>query len=173
MDITIQTISQIAITISLIIAIFQLQFLRKQMKSQHDWNRRITGIEFAVFVDPAVREINVKLEKHLHIWSRSPGEISLSEIQKLASQEYPEIMVDLQFVLGSFLKTTSGIKHGVADERICRDLRGGLLVHYYRFFCRFIEDLRKIRGDQSIYESLEFYAKKWDQNTVSLRKPTG
>jgi hypothetical protein len=173
MDISIQTISVLVIATGVVVAILQLNAIKRQIKAQHDWNRRVTALKFTFSDDPHVREVRARLDEHLKIGSRSSGEINIQEIHKLSNDNYPEISTDLPFVLGKLEATCVAIKNGVADEQTCKDMIRGVVVLYYRFFSQYIDDMRKLRNNDKLYEFLEHYARKWDKKTMSNREFTG
>jgi len=52
------------------VAILQLRALRKQIKAQHEWNRRVTALDYTFSKDPMMREIRHRLEMALNLSSR-------------------------------------------------------------------------------------------------------
>lgn len=175
MEVIIQIITLCVITVGVIVGLFQLRHLHQQLKAQHDWNRRVTALRYSFSDDPHIREIRSKLDEHLKIGTRRAGEISLEEIQKLPKSQYPDIRTDLQYVLGRLESMCVAMKNSIVDEQTCKDMLKGVVILYYRFFSQYIENIRKIRNNQKIYEHLETYARKWDEKNkeITVRPPTG
>lgn len=171
---TIPIITLIVIIIGAIMGIYQLCLISKQIKAQHDWNRRSTSLNFSFSDDPHIREIRSKLDEHLNIMSRRQGEISLEDIDNLSEGQYPHIRTDIQFMLGRLEMMCIAMNNYVADEQVCKDMLKGVVILYYRFFSQYIEDTRVSRNNQKIYENLESYARKWDEtnNIMDRRPPT-
>ncbi|MCW5200437.1 DUF4760 domain-containing protein [Desulfobulbus sp. F4] len=155
-------ISDVIIGGSLIVGIIQLILLRKQLKGQHDWNRRVTALQFSFSEQPEMREIRARLAKKLGLFTRPPGEISLKEIQKLENED-PAIRGDLQYVLGRLTAMCAAINNNIVDEQVCKDLQKGSVIRYFRFFRQYVDDVRTLSNNQRVYECLEQYAKKWEQ----------
>lgn len=55
-----------------------------------------------------------------------------------------------------------GIRKGIVDENVLRDVIGDRLVVVYGRARGLIEDLRNQANDREYYEHFEFIAKKWD-----------
>lgn len=165
-----QIISTIVIAATLVCVIMQIHLLRKQMKAEHDWNRRVTALKYSFSEEPQMREIRSRLAKELRIFSRPPGEITLEEIQKLEEKD-PTVRGDLQYVLGRLASMCAAIKNNIVDEKVCKDLQKGSVIRYFRFFRQYIEDVRRLSNNPRIYECLEYYANKWEQE--DKKKPTG
>ena len=155
-----------------IIAWIQLKLLRKQIKAQHDWNRRVSSLQYSFSSDPQIREVRSKLDKHLGIHVNKTREINLEEIEKLSKETYPHIMTDIQFILGRIESMCVAIKNGIVDEQTCKDMLRGIVIQYYRFFRQYIEKTREIRTNPKIYIYLQHYAQKWENNSLELRKKT-
>lgn len=174
MEVILQSITLFVITIGGMVGILQLYLLQQQMKAQHDWNRRVTTLRYSFSDNTHIREIRSKLDKHLKIASRQPGEISLEEIQKLSKSQYPSIRTDLQYLLGHLENMCVAMKNSIIDEQTCEDMLKGIVILYYRFFSQYIDDVRKIRNNPRIYEHFEAYARKWDERKeLKTRTPTG
>jgi hypothetical protein len=159
---------------SLIIAIIQIYLLRRQLKAQHDWNRRVTSLHFSFSEHPEMREVRSKVEKKLGLFSRPPGEINLKEIQQLEEND-PNIRGDLQYVLGRLAAMCAAINNNIVDEQVCKDLQKGSVIRYFRFFRQYIEDVRRLSNNPRVYECLEQYARKWEQEdnpAIPKREPT-
>ena len=174
-NLIIQVSTLVVIAIAAIIGIRQLQILHMQIKAQHDWNRRITALRYSFSADPHIREIRSKLDDHLKITSRPSGEISIEEIEN-SKKEYPNIVIDLQFMLGRLENMCVAIRNSIADEKTCKDLVAGTTIHYYRFFRQYIDNARQLRNNPAIYENLEFYARRWEEESTiepPQRLPTG
>lgn len=171
----IQLVTALILIGSLVVAIFQLRLLRKQIKAEHDWNRRVTALKYSFSESPSLRAIRSRLEHNLQIFTRRPGEITLEEIERLEREKYPNIRADIQFVLGRLASMCAAINNQIIDEKVCKDLMQGTVISFYRFFRQYIEDVRKLRNNKRIYECLEFYALKWEQQETNLKKrePTG
>jgi len=172
---TIQILTLFVIAVGAIVGIVQLHLLRKQIRADHDWNRRVTSLRFSFSDDPGIAEIRSRLDEHLKVGTRRPGEISLEEIQKLSNTEYPNIRTDLQCVLGRLESMCIAIKNSIVDEQVCEDMLRGVVILYYRFFSQYIEDVRTLRNNPKIYAYLEAHARKWDERNkdIEVRHLTG
>ncbi|HDZ22365.1 hypothetical protein LCGC14_0204130 [marine sediment metagenome] len=159
----IQALTLIVIGLGVVVGWAQLRLLRKQIKAQHDWNRRLTSLQYSFSSDPHIREIRTRLDQHLNIPNQKTREIHLEEIEALATQQYPEVMTDIQFILGRLESMCVAIKNGIVDERTCKDMLRGIVIEYFRFFRQYIESKRDIRNNPRLYVCLETYAQRWDK----------
>ena len=174
MPIALEITKTVLIIGALIVAVFQIYLLRKQIKAQHDWNRRVTALQFSFSEQPEMREIRAKVARKLGLFSRPAGEITLKEIQEIEESD-PNIRGDLQYVLGRLAAMCASINNNIVDEQVCKDLQKGSVIRYFRFFRQYIEDVRKLSNNPRIYECLEHYARKWEQEDnppVPKREPT-
>lgn len=167
-QIYIQALTLIAIVVTALIALKQLGLLREQIKAQHDWNRRLKSLDYSFSKDPHIRELRSKIDKHLQIHKRRTKEISLEEIEKIENDSYPTIRTDIQFILGRLESMCVAMKDNIVDEKVCKDLLRGIVIMYFRFFRQYIDEIRAIRSNPRIYICLEAYAKKWDENNVTV-----
>lgn len=164
--------TMLVLAVSTTIGVLQLRALRKQVRSQHEWNRREVGLQYTFERDPMLREVRNKLEDVFHLRDRKSGEISLDEILEI-QKSYPNIITDLLIVLGRYEIMAVGIKHRVCDEEICKDMLRGAVIRYYRYFSQYIEDLRKKYENPHLYENFAYYARKWSMSEVETIPPTG
>ena len=169
---TIQIIILVVLVIGAFIALFQVQILIKQVKSQHEWNRRSAILNFPFTRDPYFRKVLERLDNQFQIGFSKPREIDLNYIKQLSENDYPEIMADIQSVLGLFSNMTTAIKHGVLDESLCHDTVGSFMIDYFRFFRQFIEDLRIITGRKDLYKNYQFYMDNWTKKSIEVRPKT-
>lgn len=171
-DLIIQTVTLCVLLIGTVIAWGQLRLIRKQIKAQHDWNRRVTSLTYSFSADPHIREIRNKLDTHLKIYSGKTREISIEEIEAVKKEGYEQVMTDIQFILGRLESMCVAIKNNIVDERTCKDMLRGLVIEYFRFFRQYIEDKRVLRDNQKLYACLQFYSEEWSNTKIQERDST-
>lgn len=168
----VKIMSSLALTIGVVIALFQFHFLRKQHRSVHEWNRRSKAFEYSFSDDPEMLQVLTRLDAHLEISTKKNCELSLADI-KAKKETYPQIQHDIHFALARLEYMCTAIKQKVADEEICRDLLENRTISFFRFFRQYIEDTRELRGSQAIMKNLEDYANKWSSSRpINSRKST-
>lgn len=170
----IQVITLVILILGFAVSIFQIVLLRRQIREEHEWNRRQNSLGYSFSTDPVIRDIRSKLDKFLFTRSRKPGEITLKEIQD-SSTEYPDIYTDIDVVLGRLELMCVAMQNGIADEQTCKDLLRGTVIRYYRLFGQYIEDTRKQYDNPKLYIGIQNYTTKWlaEENHFEIRKRTG
>jgi hypothetical protein len=154
----------------LIMAYKQLKAVEKELKSNHDWNRRITSFNYSFSTDPDMLEVLSRLDNHLKISSSAGREISVGRINELKSNEYPKIKHDIHFALARLEYMCTAIKNGVADESICRDLLENRTTSFHRFFLQYIESERNRRGSENIFANISHYAREWEKSKSKFER---
>lgn len=152
----------------------QVALLNKQIAAQHDWNRRVTALRYSFCNDPEIRRIRSRVERELGIYGKPEQELPRDKIENL-EKEKPDLMRDVNFVLGRLAAMCAAINNGIVDEQVCKDLLRGTVIRFYRFFRQFILHARGIRHNDEVYSCLEHYAEKWEQDELEIkqRQPTG
>jgi hypothetical protein len=174
-ELIIRIANTVIIAGALAVAITQLYLLRKQLKDQHEWNRRSAALHYSFSEHPETRVIRARLEKKLNLYQRKPGEISLTEIKTMEQQD-SEIRGELQYILGRLASMCAAMNDNIISEKVCKDLMRGTVIRYFRFFRQYIEDIRKERNNPNLYRCLELFAVRWENDDIKLPNglpPTG
>jgi len=170
----IQMAGYLILAIGLIVAIIQINQLRKHRIAEHEWNRRSKAFEYSFSDDPEMLKVLTRLDAHMKASLKKSSEISFEEIEKLGKSDYPQIKNDIHFALARLEYMCTAMKHAVADERICRDLLENRTIAFFRIFRQYIDDIRERRNSKKIFINIEHYANKWgDGGHFEQRVPTG
>lgn len=175
LNLLIQGLVGIVFLCGLIVALWQLRALKTELQSNHEWYRRHNAFEYSFSNDPDMLKVLTNLDVHLKISSAPQREISVAEIDELMKTNYAEIRKDIHFALARLEYMCTAIKHGVADEAICRDLLENRTITLHRYFRQHIEQVRSVRGSKKIFENLAYYAELWGRQAPSIppRPKTG
>lgn len=173
-SVVIQAGTFVVVASGLLMAYLQLKRMAKISQSNHDWNRRITSLNYAFTDDPDITIRLSRLDKHLQLGQRQKEEISIKEIDDLEKTDYPEIRADIQFVLGRLENMFVAVSQGIADEDVCKDMLSSRVILYHRFFGSYIDDVRRKMGSNRLYENFVHFAQQWRAvEPLNRRSPTG
>ena len=164
-NIGIQEITLIINAISMLIVGISAYFLRKQIKSEHDWNRRkvaeemltiFTSGKFMLYLD----ELS---EKHNWYILRKNGETYDDVIGRIGENSNERKELDKLLInIFRHLETVSiKMTHGVLDEEISHDYLFSVLTNINQKCKSFLVKVREERNESCIYENAEYFGDKW------------
>jgi hypothetical protein len=168
---TVQTITAAILAAGFAVALAQLFLLRRQIKSQHDWNRRAALYGFKFIEDREVLEAATRLQAVLGR-PRSNAKVDLRKLMELSEQQRGEVTTDLRLVLNRLETLCVAMNHGVVDEASAYDAYLPSVSSWYRFYEPWIQDMRASVLPLPAYRFLEFYASKWTDMPVKERGKT-
>ena len=155
-SIIISSVSTIIIGISAIL-------LWKQIKGNHDWNRRKASHEaLNTLTIGEFSDLRHKLEVEFGcaIWDKSQS--YEDTVESVSKEEIDEIDAVLRKILNILEATAINMKNSIIDEDICYDYLGLIMTGYYRWSEPFIIERRKrVSGDPRVLGNFEDYAQKW------------
>ena len=170
-ELLLQILTLVVLLAGFLGALVQLRLLRKQIYADQEWNRRKTALNYAFTDDPDITSVLSRLDKYLNLGKRPKSKaITLEDIDELSKEEYPNIRSDIQFVLGRFENMFVAVKHGIADEAVCKEMVSARVTLYHYFFKEYIDDVRVRIGSNRIYENFEGYAIEWAEKEPLNRK---
>ena len=132
-------------------------FIYKEIKSNHDWNRRRTAhdliFETCVGRFHVLRnQLALRIEHKLY----DPDETSATLSPELTSQEYRVLEALLNYLENVCL----AVKNNVVDEDIAYECLGAIMVGYRRWAAPYVRKCREI--DRLFWIQIDPVAKRWN-----------
>lgn len=171
----VQAVASVFMVIGLVLAWLQLRQSKKQLQSDHDWNRRQLAltelIKHRKDLSDSIRELNTSIN-----YREQKDSYSLKEIHKhLCNDENfestklnltdfgKEIKHHIFTILNYYEYLSIGIKNGVFDEIIIKDSAKGGLLKANRLFGEYVKHLRTERhtNNKKLFIEQENVANKW------------
>lgn len=146
-----------------------LLYTAKQLKANHDWNRRKTAQE-ATRQYHSIRNKNIVNDK-LHYLTRT-DQIPLDEINGLC-EEFQELRQSIHALLNYFESIARGVNQGIYDEEVIKEASESIMI---RAFDKFYPYIQKRREKQpTAWIQLETITAKWkyEKQPAYTRKHTG
>ena len=157
----------------IIIAITAL-ILRRQVKSNHEWNRRKATqetLEKLVIGEFPILRNKLEVGYGCKIWDKN--ESYSGSVASKSEEEKREFDALLAQILNIFETIGINIKNNVVDEDICYDYLGWLHTEYHRWSKDFIEERRSRAGDPRILINFTNGAEIWRKRMEEERKDIG
>lgn len=174
-------LSLLILSITAVTGLWELNTLNKQLKSNHEWNRRqlsqdllfkiVTGDIVKIrekFKQEFKADLNSKTEKYEHISS------------SLSPEKKEDLDITLITLFNYFEAIAIGIKNHTLDDEICYQYLGFIVVNTWKWALTFIQHKRN-HVDKVIWIDFTNLATKWerqleeDENRIarSGKSPTG
>lgn len=159
----------------------------KQLKANHDWNRRNAAMVEVMKTREQVIKALEKIDKHLKYTERDKNSpFSIDEIHaeicetkngKLELTENgTELKRNIKIVLAQYEYLATGIQNKVFDEKTVADIVEGPMIRAFELFKPYIKHLRELHKSKEIYIELEKVVDRWEKTKKgaesSERKPT-
>jgi len=159
--------SLIADIATLIVLIFSVYLLSRQISKDHTWKRRKAAQD--ITNDIMKGEI-FEIRKELHKFARfyDTSETYENVITKLTEEERNELDFLLKIYLSYFEGIGLGIKHKIYDEDILYEYMSAIIPDTFRWSKKYIDDLRDKAGDHRIFCELIFLETKWRNKNEKL-----
>lgn len=143
-------------------------FLYKQIKTNHEWNRRKTSQELlnsltlGEFPTELSRiRIKVKTKLGCDMQDRSKNYSHLK--QCLSEEEIAEISTSIIKVINVLETIAINIKNSIVEEDICYNFSYTFFIDYYYWAKPYIYECRKREDNEFILAEYEYYALKWEK----------
>ena len=151
--------------ISMLIVGISAYLLRKQIKTEHDWNRRKIAEEtLTIFTSgkfmPYLDDLSEKYNWHI---LQKNGEKYDEVINRIGLDSDERKALDKQLINIFRHLETVGIKmnHGILDEDIAHDYLFSVLTNIDQKCKGFLVKVRKDRNEKCVYENAEYFGEKW------------
>ena len=151
-------------------ASIMLFLVYKQTYKNQEWNRRRTSEEtLSRLVSGEFYSLLNKLTKEYN-WNPANPQNNYSTVVELLNSNKEEIKT-LDITVRSIFRILEticiNINHNIIDEDICHDYLFSILINTYFNNEKFIIKERKIRNNPHVFEHVEYFAKKWQQNNAT------
>lgn len=157
---TIQLFSTIVLTIGVIAAFYQIFFLRKQLRDQHEWYRRERGILSSSLFHPELRKTKSILEDKFNIVSRRDA-IPEEEFKRKI-EEQKDLRIHLNYLLTYYENVALACIKKVADEDILFDMAAKTLVSYRKKLINYIDYRRREVNNERLWSNFVQIANEWE-----------
>lgn len=92
-----------------------------------------------------------------------------NEIKKEHTQKDTDFL-DVQIVLNRLEFIAQGIRQGVFEEQIYKDLKHTSIMRLWREVRPLIEEIRRKKGVPTYYQELEWLTDRWEKNPIKKLK---
>jgi len=161
----IQEITLILNAVSMLIVGISAYLLQKQIKSEHDWNKRKIAEEtLTVFTSGKfMSSLDELSEKYNWYLLRKNGERYEEVIERIGINSDERRELDKQLVKIFIHLETVSIKmnHGILDEKIVQDYLFSVLTNINQKCKSFLVKAREDRNESCLYENAEYFGDKW------------
>jgi hypothetical protein len=163
-------VAAVANVCSVVIAGVAAWIVVRQLKTNHEWNRRkathdvlvtlVTG-EFPKLRERLQTECNCLIYDESQTYGTAVKGADEDKIRKIDA-----LVINMMNVLET---VAIDIKHNIIDEDICYDYAGWLFTGLNRWAEPLIEKRRDIAGDPRVLGEFAYYARKWSQRMQNER----
>lgn len=138
----------------------------RQMKSDHDWNRRKTAYDFIMEVNEGpFRELRCNLEKKINIHDEK------QTYDTLKSSLDNEDRMTLDAILNYLDDLCLLIRKNIVDQDIAFDCMAFIIIDYKRWASPYIEETRKT--GMLFWKEIGPIAEKWSKRIKEMDAPKG
>jgi hypothetical protein len=157
-------------TASMIAACVMLFLVYRQTQKAQEWNRRKTSEETLNRL--VMGEFYSLLNKLTTLYEWDPVNQQKDYVQitselKNNKEDIKNIQITIRSILRILEAVCINIKHNMIDEEVCYDYMYSILINIYRKNIEFIKRERDMRNNPHVFEYVEYYAKKWEQKSMS------
>jgi hypothetical protein len=172
--------TSIIITSGIIVAIYQISILRKQLniqkkqiEDQHAWYRKEKGLSFSNLYHPKLREIKETLNNSFKIISRTDA-ISESEFKSKIMKD-DSLVNKLNSLLTYYECVAISYYHNLSDREIIYDLMANTLIINRKRLINYIDCRRKDIGNKRLWENFVRLANEFEgmQNKTKKKEELG
>lgn len=129
--------------------------LHRQIKTNHEWNRRRTSHELIFdFNNGTPGRLRSRLESKINIYDKD------QTYRTVQDKMTPKDKMNLEGMLNHFENISIAVKNNVVTDEIMFDVLNGTVIAYFRWANPYIQDCRKI--DPGFWIELERLSKKWE-----------
>jgi len=162
----IEEITLIINAVSMLIVGVSVYLLRKQIKSEHEWNRRKVAEEtLTIFTSGEFMScLDMLSEKHDWYILRKNGEVYDDVVERIGKDSDERKELDKQLVnIYRHLETVSiKMNHGILDENLAYDYLFSVLTNINRKCKNFLAKAREDRNESCLYENAEYFGDQWE-----------
>lgn len=143
------------------------------IKMQRNWNKKNKSFEYSFSEKEAFIKISRELDATFDFNHSMERKVDVSNILDELNDETEVVRIknNIQIALGRLEAMAIAIKHGVADEDICRDMLETRVIRIYPAFRDYVESVRDSRGNQKLYHNLEVLSERWSNNIIPSSNP--
>ncbi len=159
----IDSLTLLVLSITAVTGLWELNTLNKQLKSNHDWNRRQLSQDLLFKIGTGdIVKIREKLKKEFKANLNSKTE-KYDDIAKSLTQDKKEDLDITLISLFNYFETIAiGIKNYTLDDEICYQYLGFILVNSWKWALTFIKD-KQDHVDATIWIDFNKLATKWEK----------
>lgn len=142
-----------------------LLYTGKQLKANHDWNRRKAAQDATLMYCQVVTGMR-SLDDHFSFMTRTDP-IPCSEINPVL-EEYPEVRASIRDLLNYYEALARGVIQGVYDEEVMRASKRSAAFKAYDKLMPYIRQQRKIFSSPTLWDHFESLVSKWRREEAVL-----
>jgi len=167
----ISIVNVVVVFLTLIVLMWNLVLMRKQLRDQHEWYRRSDSIRYSSLFHPKVKESRLVLDENFDLFTRSDA-ISDADIKEKIEHNR-QLRLDMNYLLTYYENVAIACMNGVVDEQILKDMMKGSIIRFKKILSNYIETRRRETNNPRLWVNLTSLANKWEsEDNVTEVRPT-
>ena len=165
-DIGVRLLGPLGIFIGVVVSAIMI---RRQMRLNYDLAIRNKSVGYSLYANEHLRDARIKVDQSFGPLFLRTGAVPMEEINDTTSKDL-ELYASILTLLAHWENMALSIETGIADDEVCFEMVGSIVIQHVRVFKGFIDERRDVNSRS--YRYLIALQRRWNDRLMQIPPST-